>query len=170
MKLLPLANSSHVALVDDADHEQVLPFRWCWNPQRRYVYYQPPRAGKKQTTVRLHVFLIGALGGFEIDHKDGNPLNNQRENLRHATHAQNQANRRKFSCRVTTSRFKGVSSSRGKWAAFITVNRKSKNLGRFLSEDQAAAAYDRAATTTFGEFASLNFPQLTINKSKEYAL
>lgn len=85
-----------------------------------------------------------------------NSLNNQRLNLRDATHAQNSMNRRSY--RGSTSKYKGVfwDAQFQKWHARITVAGKQKFLGRYLDELDAAAAYDRAAIETFGEFGRLN--------------
>jgi hypothetical protein len=94
-----------------------------------------------------------------VDHIDRNPLNNTRSNLRPATNSQNQANRRQ-SVRKT-SRYKGVfwRKDAGKWQAWIRRNRIGRSLGFYLSETEAALAYDRAAVEEWGEFARPNFPQ-----------
>ena len=104
----------------------------------------------------LHRLLLGSA--VLVDHRDGNGLNNQRSNLRPATHAQNLQNTRKRA--GTTSRFKGVCWNKKKqaWVAFIKHEGKKKYLGCFSSEEVAARAYDFAASETFGEFACLNFP------------
>lgn len=88
----------------------------------------------------------------EVDHKDNNGLNNQRENLRISTRAEQLANTR---LRIdNTSSRKGVhwDSKNQKWAASITVSGKCKFLGRFSSLDEAALAHDNAAHKYFGEF------------------
>jgi hypothetical protein len=97
---------------------------------------------------------------IEIDHVNGDGLDNRRENLRVATHAQNASNR---GVRVNnTSGFKGVHanhSGRGKqWFAYITTNYKRQHLGMFGTAEEAARAYDAAAVRLHGEFARLNFP------------
>lgn len=93
-----------------------------------------------------------------LDHIDGSPLNNRIENLRPATNQQNQRNMR--SHKNSTSKYLGVcwDKSRNKWKASIRVNGKSKNIGRFTDEIEAAKAYDKEAREHFGEFANPNFP------------
>ena len=109
--------------------------------------------------------------GEHIDHIDGNGLNNRRSNLRVANHSQNLANRGKQRGSYS-SQYKGVcfAKSRNKWQANISSGflwgreHKTKFLGRFKCEVEAAEAYDMAALKYFGEFAKLNFP----NKLNEY--
>lgn len=158
MKTIPLTNSDKVALVDDADCAGASQFSWALD-LKGYVFRNLPRSGGKSAKRQfLHQFLIGSKPGFEIDHKDGDPLNNQRHKIRHATVSQNQANRRKRA--ETSSRYKGVTwvNSRGKWQARIGFNGQTF-LGYFVIEEDAARAYDAAAPEHFGEFARLNFPQ-----------
>jgi AP2 domain len=90
------------------------------------------------------------------DHIDGNGLNNQRSNLRPATASQNCINRRTWG----RSAYRGVSWFKlySKWNAAISYQRKSRNLGYFASEEDAARAYDAAARELHGAFARLNFP------------
>lgn len=91
----------------------------------------------------------------EYDHRDRNPLNNTRGNLRPATHSLNSANKSKPL--GTSSDFKGVhwDKNRGKWLVKIKVNRKTINLGRYTDEIEAAAVYAAFAIFYFGEFACL---------------
>lgn len=147
-----------VALVDDSDYVAVSEFKWRAQKGGRsfYAARSLPRVLGKAPTLLLHQFLVPS--SEQVDHRDGNGLNNQRENLRPATAVQNaQSFRRKKA--ETTSRFRGVNwdSPRRKWAAFIRVNGKNLFLGRFGVEEQAARAYDKAAREHFGEFASPNF-------------
>lgn len=95
----------------------------------------------------------------DIDHINGNPLDNRLANLRQATRSENMANSR--SARGKTSKYLGVSfdKSRGKWAAELTTNYKKHRLGRFHSEVEAARAYDVAAMRLHGDYAHLNFPK-----------
>lgn len=96
-----------------------------------------------------------------IDHIDGDPLNNNINNLREATSQENNWHRKKIKSingKPTSSKFKGVSwdKSRNKYVARIRIDGKSKNLGRFVSETDAAKAYTIAAIKHRGEFAKLN--------------
>jgi hypothetical protein len=98
-------------------------------------------------------------------------LNNQKENLRIATHGENQRNssKLKFSKKECTSIYKGVSliKETNRWRALIKSNElvpgsnkcKQIHLGYFESEIAAAQAYDAAAIIYYKEFAKLNFPQ-----------
>lgn len=158
MKTLALTNSDQVSQVSDDDYEDASRFSWSLDPEG-YVYRDLPRNGGKKNRQFLHQFLLGVKPGFEIDHKDGNPLNNQRENLRHATHAQNCGNSKKRT--ETSSRFKGVhwNKAAGKWCVQISITGRRVSLGYFVIEEDAARAYDTAALKHFGEFARLNFPQ-----------
>jgi len=106
----------------------------------------------------MHILLYGKLPkGLDWDHIDGNELNNQRANLRIATRSQNLANGAKHADGLNP--FKGIcfDKSRGKWISKICVNYKQINLGRFVTAEEAALAYDVAAKEHFGEFARTNF-------------
>jgi hypothetical protein len=105
---------------------------------------------------------MNAPKGILVDHQNSNPLDNRRSNLRLATHLQNSHNRKKTKIK-TTSKYLGVSFDkyRKKWHVRILHMGKRINLGRFADEDEAGRAYDAAAKKYFGEFARLNFPNLT---------
>ncbi len=94
----------------------------------------------------------------EVDHANGDILDNRRSNLRAATRSENNSNRQKFSNGTPASKYKGVQFTHGKWAASIQKDKERKWLGYFKHEDSAAKAYDIAAKELHGEFAVLNFP------------
>jgi hypothetical protein len=159
MKTIPLTQGQF-ALVDDADYAAVSAFKWCALRDRRNVY--AVRGVKKspgvRTLLRLHSFLMPGIP--QIDHRDGNGLNCQRDNLRPATGSQNaRAARRKQIGR--SSAFRGVSWDKAEdcWRARIWVGGRNLSLGCFVKEDEAAQAYDRASRQHFGEFAAPNFPR-----------
>lgn len=90
-----------------------------------------------------------------VDHKDRDKLNDKIENLRAASLEQNSRNTtpRKNS----TSKYLGVYLAHGKyWNAAIRVNKKTKYLGSFKTEEEAAIAYNVAAKIYHKEFANLN--------------
>ena len=103
----------------------------------------------------LHRYLLRPEIGMHVDHINGNRLDNRRENLRVCTHSQNHMN--KSSCRGR-SKYKGAYwwPQKGKWKSSIKVNGKDKYLGLFLTEEDAAKAYNQAALKHYGEFARLN--------------
>jgi hypothetical protein len=99
---------------------------------------------------------LGIIKGEQVDHVDGNRSNNSISNLRICTHAQNQANS-KLS-KANKSGYKGVYwfKKRGKWKAQICLNNKQFHIGLFSSKEEAAYAYDCAATEKSSEFAKTN--------------
>lgn len=127
----------------------------CWSvykrKNRRSFYAQSRIDGR---VVRLHQWLLGNPG-TGVDHKDGNGLNNTRENLRPATTSQNNANQLLRS--NNTSGHKGVSWHKKdqRWRATITVSSQHRHLGNFHKIEDAIAAYRRAAVEAFGEFAQV---------------
>lgn len=151
----------YVALVDDEDAERVIAAGpWFVMEQcrgelaRRYAIR---RSGKR--TVYMHRLIMDAPAGMEVDHVNGDGLDNRRENLRLCTRAENRRNQRKAA--GLSSRFKGVDWHKGRhrWRAQIEQDRRARYLGHFNDEADAARAYDKAARELFGEFANLNFPE-----------
>lgn len=154
-----------VALVDDEDYEELAKYKWqaTWNKASRTYYARRNwwAGGGSWGTTKMHRAIMGAGDKEEVDHINHNGLDNRRENLRVCTKQQNQRNRRKSAGH--SSRFKGVSFSKGKmrWQAYVCVpsavgKGRHRHLGYFAAETDAAAAYDRAARELFGEFACLN--------------
>lgn len=148
MKKIPLTLGKF-ALVDDEDFEYLSQWKWCFD--RRYATTW--NSGKM---TRMHVFLFRRPKGMQVDHINGDKIDNRKCNLRIVTNSQNSQNRGARS--DNTSGYKGVRSQRGKWRAEIKVNYQTINLGCYSTKEQAARAYDEAARKYFGEFARLNFP------------
>jgi len=110
----------------------------------------------------MHREILLVDGSQEIDHINGNSLDNRKANLRVCTHRQNTQNSgKREGC---NSRFKGAywNKNRGKWHARIGHRGKQIHLGYFESE--AAKAYDEKAKELFGVFAHPNFPQIAEKK------
>jgi len=152
MKEIPLTQGKF-ALVDKEDYEYLCQWKWyaCKDHNTFYAQASIYKNGKP-TTIGMHRLILDAK---QIDHKDGNGLNNQKENLRPCNGHQNQANRRPTK---GTSKYKGVYWNKqcNKWKSRIQFNGKRIHLGLFDSEIEAAKAYDKAAKLHFGEFARFN--------------
>lgn len=146
--------------VDAADAPMILGVgRWHAHARPgQIVARRTFQADGVKRSVLLHRFLMDAPAGVQVDHINGDPLDNRRANLRLCTGPENQRNRR--ANRGGTSRFKCVAATaRGKpWRAVIQVNGVSTILGCFHDEIAAARAYDAAARRLHGSFARLNFP------------
>lgn len=154
--------AGRVAFVDDADYVLVMAYRWyvreCVLPSGTLdgpYAVTWIRRGSRRTSLMMHVLIMGHRG---IDHINHNGLDNQRHNLRAADNIRNGQNSRKRP--NATSRYKGVNFDRrlGCYHARITIERKTRSLGLYDREEDAARAYDAAAREAFGEFAWLNFP------------
>jgi len=161
MKQIELTKG-YCALVDDDDFDLLSQHNWCAAvyryKDRCIVNAQADikRNGKK-FSVQMHRFLMG-IPDCKTDHRDGNGLNNQRENLRLATHQQNIHNRRKHQTSTSVSMFKGVTRKTpgSRWKARIMHNGVSHDIGLFTEESDAALAYNLKAEELFGEFACFN--------------
>ncbi len=150
-----------VALVDDEDFERVNAFKWHFLRGRRGGY--AARRGRDSHVVLMHREILGAPDGVPVDHISGDGLDNRRANLRECSNAENARNQVKHKAwrgRPCTSQYKGVHFNRAdrRWVSMIRENGRSRYLGGFLSEIEAALAYDTAAKQVFGEFARFNFP------------
>jgi hypothetical protein len=137
-------------LVDESDSQSVQRFNW-YQDGHGYAHTQ-----SNYKFIKMHRLITGAKPGEEVDHVNGNRLDNRRANLRICSRTENARAFQKK--RIGTSTYRGVSFCRptGRWRAQITVNKKSINLGRYFSDADAALAYNTAALEFFGEFAVLN--------------
>ena len=158
MKEIPLSQGK-VALVDAGDFEWLNQWKWsaCKSGKIRVVY-RAMRVlwnGGNQKAVMMHRLILNAQPGQIVDHINGNPLDNRRENLRICTQRQNTMNTHGHGD-AKTSKFKGVYWQKdiGFWRARFRFT----YLGTFKDELEAARAYDKAALAADPEFARLNFP------------
>lgn len=100
------------------------------------------------------LYMTGKWPTNDIDHKNGNSLDNRWSNLREATNSQNAMNSRRRS--DNTSGVTGVywNTSANKWQAYITPEgKKTLYLGVFATLAAAKNARAEAANKYFGEFA-----------------
>jgi hypothetical protein len=140
MKIIKLTKGK-VAKVDTDDYQLLNNFKWC--ADSIYASTRDPATKKK---ISMHRFLMGDTKGKQVDHIDGDGLNNQRKNLRLVTASQNQQNRGKP--KNNSTGFKGVyfQKTSKKWYAQIQINKKHIHLGIFDSKENAHNAYCKAST------------------------
>ena len=152
---IPLTHGKF-AVVDDDDSD-LLHFRWHYS---KYGYaLRATKVKEKRTSkkVPMHRIILERKVGRPLlkseltDHRDQNRLNNQRDNLRIATRAQNMWNSGKS---ITGKNpYKGVSLHRGVWDARIGFHGKMHHLGSYKTPEEAAHAVNDAATRFYGEYA-----------------
>jgi len=171
MKLLPVGGHDkgrkgvvRWAKVSNEDYARLSAFKWCFRYRSDghggyvYRYVRSARTKSGWGKRRLHHDVMRTKRGIEIDHINGDGLDNRKENLRVATRAENSRNQR-IHGRTSrkTSIYKGVGKgSLNRWRARIRFDNHLISLGHFENEDEAAMAYNAAALRLFGAYANLN--------------
>lgn len=144
-----------VVTVDARDYEFLSQWNWLYlnGYAARQIYTGLIRG--KVRIIYMHRQIVGTPECLQIDHIDGDRLNNSKANLRFATSQKNSYNKKRPR-NNKSSKYKGVCFFRGRWVAQIGYNNINKYLGRFCTQKQAAAAYNKAAIRYHGQFASIN--------------
>lgn len=155
---IPLTRGG-VALCDPEDYENIIKLTWRLEICKGCKYaVRTKKIGKKNTTLKMHQFILGRKEGYEIDHINRDGLDNRRSNLRYATPSQNKMNKAKWKG-AKMSKYIGVNwHARDKnWSARIRYKGKPIVLGYSKSEETAAVLYDLAAQVLNDGFSVLNF-------------
>ena len=155
---IPLTQG-YEAIIDASDIALVNGGNWIAAVSRRpdgsvRTAYALRRKGPRSniTCTHLHRLIGNAPDGLEVDHIDGDALNNRRSNLRLATRSENVRNMKTPS--HNTSGFKGVrwNTRSRRWQAFIKLNGNQIWLGTHMCRTSAVIAYAKASTKLHGEF------------------
>lgn len=149
-----ILSDGKIAIVDDCDFERLSKFKWQSFTRGKCTYARRSVKVKRETkNFSMHNEILGLKN---IDHIDGNGLNNKRDNMRPCSHVENMRNRRKHIFK--TSKFKGVAwkKTHQKFESYIRMAGTLIPLGYFDSQKEAAEIYNLAAALFFGKFAKLN--------------
>ncbi len=149
-------------LVDDSDYEYLRQFTWKARKDRN-TYYAVRRYSVRGRVVEetMHRLIMGTPDHLQVDHRDRNGLNNQRENLRNVRASVNCHN---VAARSNTG-YLGVSRrSWGKADGSVTVRFTASigcegekySLGNHATAEGAAEAYNKKAMELYGLNATLN--------------
>ena len=167
---IPLTRGQ-VAIVDAEDFEWLSQYKWfvSWREDARNYYantYTDEIVSYGRKIESMHRLIMKAKKGEIVDHINGNGLDNRKENLRIVTKRENSINSKIQS--NNTSGVKGVAldKSRGKWIVQIMIDKKSKNLGRFDTFEEAVKVRKDAEKLYYGEFVrSVDDPKIEFVKS-----
>ena len=150
-------SQNKIAIVDDEDYEMLIKHKWYANKLKHKWYVNTNvRIANKRTVIRMHRMILKPNTNVQVDHINGNSLDNRKDNLRLCNNAENMRNRDKP--RNNTSGYKGVTWNKDmkKWQAQIMVNYINIILGYYKDIKKAARVYNEAALKYFGEYAYLN--------------
>ncbi len=152
-----LLTQGFAAIVDDDDLPRLQMYKWHAARGGRggvkvYATSRYRNSEGKKRTLYMHRFILSAPRGSEIDHINGDPLDNRKSNLRFCTRSQNMHN-------VIPkkpgkgSRYVGVVPHKKRWRARTKVAGKDKHIGTYDTEEQASEAYSAFVRKEFGAFA-----------------
>jgi hypothetical protein len=154
-RLIPLTQGQF-AKVSPEDFENLVRLNWCASWEHCSFYARAwDYSERKRVRVAMHRVVLGCLAGDgkQVDHRNGDGLDNRRTNLRLVTTSQNAMNRKLKSS--NSSGHRGITwHDRDKWwRAQIMIQGKTLWVGSFQSLDLAIEAVNSARKTHFGEFA-----------------
>lgn len=165
--LIPLTRG----LFTVVDEEWAWLSKWLWSVsddggRGLYAIRWAPIIEGPRAMIRMHRIILDLQDpktginhgepGLEVDHINGDGLDNRRANLRSSIHAQNALNRRLGL--ATKTGYKGVNLYRNRFRALLWSKDHRRYLGSHTTAIDAARAYDAAAVAHFGIFARLNLP------------
>lgn len=137
-----------VALVDDSDYDMLMQYKWVAKQSGSTYYAVTYNKHRTPRRIRMHNLILPIKEGYVIDHKDRNGCNNQRDNLRYASHQLNGYNSKTPT--HNTSGFRGVNFHKGRYRATIKVKGKHLHIGYYDSLESASSAYQEKLNELVG--------------------
>ena len=148
----------HKVLIDDEDYERVCKIKWHIKDKAKaekgqYYFCHTDRTGGRKT-IYLHRYIMSCdkYHGEDVDHINGNRLDNRKANLRICPHSLNTFNQIKSSRNKTGYKGVHLCQDTKKYVAQIGISRATIYLGSFLDPCEAHAAYCEASKKYHGEF------------------
>ena len=150
-----------ICIIDREDLGRVSAFEnWCAWGHEGYTSYAMSKIGYAYTGFQSNVLIHRLVMSFplsQIDHINGNGMDNRKTNLRCATNSENMRNRKRT---IGSSAYRGVCRRKGAisnpWVAYARENSRLKYLGVYPDEKSAAKVYNEYIRNNYGDFASLN--------------
>ncbi len=140
-------------IVDDDKYYELIKSKW-------YLSLGYIKTHMNNTTVFIHRYLMNPKQNEIVDHINNNPLDNRISNLRICTSSENSHNRK-----IKVDKYAGVYKNKnGNYGAQITKDEISYRLGTYLTEEEAARAYDTKARELYGTNAKTNFKEIDDTK------
>lgn len=142
-------NTNRIFYVDAEDYEKIKDYCWIEHISKTGYCSLETRNEHSSTNIRMHYLIAGK----NFDHKDRNPFNNRKYNLREpgkCGNAQNHSLRKDNNTGVSGVHFDKRS---GHYVARIQANNKRILLGQFASLNDAIKARLEAEIKYYGEFA-----------------
>lgn len=141
--------------IDKDNYDKVVKYHWNINRYgskrntRPYYYVVNKEIGL------LHRFLMDAAKGTQVDHIDGDTLNNTISNLRVCDVSKNSMNRH-FVSRNTSGKVGVHELPSGRYMSYICIKQKKITLGYFDNIKDAIECRRNAEIEYFGEYKSSN--------------
>lgn len=149
MKSITLTQGK-TAVVSDVDYSFLSQIRWHANRTPYGSFYARGRCNGKR--IYMHQLIAERRGDScdNVDHRNGDTLDNRRSNIRTATHQQNLRNMRKEV--KSASGVRGVHRNKSRWIARLTIDGKGLCFGTYDTIVEAAEARRKAELKYFDDF------------------
>lgn len=142
-------------LFDKEDY--IIISQYGWSTNKGHLEAKRRDSQGKMRRIALHRLVVNCPDGLEVDHINGNPLDNRKENLRICTHAENTKNHQRL-YKNNTSGYVGVyfSNVYNNWYVTISINNKTKRIGSYATKEEAIEAREAAELKYYREYSHLN--------------